>query len=118
MQVVVNSGDVYLCNFSQCSTGSMQCGKRPCVIIDNKMACAFSPCVHCVPLTSKDKKGLPLHYQIDTMDCNCLDTDSIALCEQYTLVDKSQLERKIGEINKSDLINIISLCKKNFPFAY
>ena len=68
MGKVVSAGDVYLCDFSQSTTGSMQSGLRPCIIVDNKMACAFSPCIHCVPLTTQTKKyrgqpkGCPLFF--------------------------------------------------------
>lgn len=118
MEKVVSSGEVYICDFSNIANGSMQGGIRPCIIIDNKMACAFSPCIHCVPLTTQSKKQLPLHYDLDTDECDCLDADSTALCEQYTLIDKSQLKDRIGEVTKVDLVNIVSLCKKNFPFTY
>lgn len=118
MNKVVNSGDVYLCDFNVNAYGSMQGGLRPCIILDNKMACGFSPCIHCVPLTSQDKKELPLHYILDTTECDFLDKDSIALCEQYTLIDKSQLKDKIGEITRLDLLRIVNLCKKNLPFNY
>lgn len=118
MEKLVGSGEVYICNFSNIANGSMQGGIRPCIIVDNKMACAFSPCVHCVPLTTQSKKQLPLHYHLDIKEYDCLHENSIALCEQYTLIDKSQLKDKIGEVTKTDLINIISLCKKNFPFTY
>ena len=32
---MIHAGDVYLCNFSHSSVGSMQTGLRPCVIVDN-----------------------------------------------------------------------------------
>lgn len=115
---VVNVGDVYICDFSLSAHGQMQDGKRPCVIVDNNMAAIYSPCVHCVPLTSKCKKDFKLHFEIYTMDCNGLSEDSIALCEQYTLIDKSQLCERIGKITKADLLKIIELCKMNFPFKY
>lgn len=111
----VESGDVYLCDFSMSKVGSMQGGLRPCIIVDNRMACVFSPCIHCVPLTSQTKKHMPLHYELST---DFLDKKSIALCEQYTLVDKSQLMELIGNITQLDLINISQLCKKNMPFTY
>ena len=114
----IKAGDVYLCDFSTSKVGSMQGGLRPCIIVDNRMACAFSPCIHCVPLTTQSKKQLPLHYDLDIDECDCLDADSTALCEQYTLIDKSQLKDRIGEVTKVDLVNIVSLCKKNFPFTY
>lgn len=111
----VKAGEIYLCDFSMSGVGSMQDGLRPCVIVDNQMACIFSPCIHCVPLTSQEKKYMPLHYKLSNY---YLHKDSIALCEQYTLVDKSQLKELIGNITQLDLINISQLCKKNMPFTY
>ena len=115
---VIRAGDVYLCDFSSSAIGSMQGGVRPCIIVDNKMACAFSPCIHCVPLTSQSKKNMPLHYELTTMECACLSKDSTALCEQFMLVDKSQLMDYIGRIARLDLVNISEMCKKNLPFVY
>ena len=82
---VVDIGEIYICDFGQ-NNGSVQSGVRPCIIVDNKNACAFSPCIHCVPLTTQIKRGLPLHYELSQKDCACLEADSIALCEQYTLL--------------------------------
>jgi mRNA-degrading endonuclease toxin of MazEF toxin-antitoxin module len=113
---IIYAGDVYLCDFSYNAYGSMQDGLRPCVIVDNKMALAFSPCIHCVPITSQHK-DFKLHYRISIEEKNGLSVESTALCEQYTLIDKSQLVRKLGHINKIDLIYIVELCKKNFPFT-
>lgn len=113
---MIYAGDVYLCDFTYNTTGSMQSGLRPCVIVDNKMALAFSPCVHCVPLTSQHKE-FKLHHKIDINEANGLDVASTALCEQYTLIDKSQLVKKLGCIGKVDLIYIVELCKQNFPFT-
>ena len=39
---VVDIGEIYICDFGQ-NNGSVQSGVRPCVIVDNKNACAFSP---------------------------------------------------------------------------
>lgn len=113
---IIHAGDVYLCDFSHSAVGSMQSGMRPCVIVDNNMALAFSPCVHCVPITSQHKE-FKLHYQINIEEENGLCATSTALCEQYTLIDKSQLVRKLGCISKVDLIYIVELCKQNFPFT-
>lgn len=112
---IVDIGEVYVCDFGVYD-GSVQSGIRPCIIVDNKNACAFSPCIHCVPLTTQNKKDLPLHYELPQKDCPYLDADSIALCEQYTLIDKSHLKEKIGKIAQIDLIKIVELCKKNLPY--
>ena len=114
---VVDIVEIYICDFGQ-NNGSVQSGVRPCVIVDNKNACAFSPCIHCVPLTTQMKRGLPLHYELSQKDCACLEADSIALCEQYTIVDKTRLKEKIGRVAQIDLIKIVELCKKNLPYHY
>ena len=114
---VVDIGEIYICDFGQ-DNGSVQSGVRPCIIVDNKNACVFSPCIHCVPLTTQNKKDLPLHYKLSQKEYACLECDSLALCEQYTLINKAQLKDRIGEITRIDLIKIIELCKKNLPYHY
>ena len=114
---VVDIGEIYICNFGQ-DNGSVQSGVRPCVIVDNKNACVFSPCIHCVPLTTQSKKDVPLHYELFKKDYMCLESNSTALCEQYTLIDKTQLGDKIGKLVQIDLIRIIDLCKRNLPYQY
>lgn len=112
----VHTGDIFVCDFGN-TRGSVQQGVRPCIIVDNSMACAYSPCIHCVPLTTKNKK-MPLHYEIDEKNCCGLQENSIALCEQFTLVDKKQLLEYIGTLGRGDLSNITELCKLNLPFTY
>lgn len=112
----INTGDVFICDFGK-TKGSMQGGIRPCIIVDNYMACIYSPCIHCVPLTTTNRQ-MKLHYEIKEKNCDCLVNDSIALCEQYTLIDKSQLLDKVGSVNRGDLANITELCKQNLPFTY
>lgn len=114
---IVDVGEIYICDFGE-NTGSVQGGIRPCIIVDNKNACAFSPCIHCVPLTTQTKRDLPLHYELSQKEYECLESDSLALCEQYMLINKAQLKDKIGEITRIDLVRIIELCKKNLPYHY
>lgn len=61
---------------------------------------------------------MPLHYELKEKNCECLTNDSVALCEQYTLVDKTQLIEWVGYVNRGDLANITQLCKRNLPFTY
>lgn len=107
---------MFICDFG-IPRGSMQGGVRPCIIVDNPMACTYSPCIHCVPLTTTNRQ-MALHYELKEKNCECLQQDSIALCEQYTLVDKSQLIEWVGIVDRGDLSNITELCKQNLPFTY
>ena len=74
---IVSAGEIYTCDFGN-NYGSVQSGVRPCVVIDNTNACAFSPCIHCVPLTTQNKKDLPLHYELFQKDYAYLESDTIA----------------------------------------
>lgn len=116
MNKKVNTGDVFICDLGV-PKGSMQRGVRLCIIVDNLMACVYSPCIHCVPLTTTNRK-MVLHYELKGQDYDFLEHDSTVLCEQYTLIDKSQLIEWVGIINRGDLSNISELCKQNLPFTY
>lgn len=74
----------------------IQHGYRPVVIVSNNLANKFSPVITVVPLTSKCHKH-PLITHV-MLNCECLRTTSVALCEQVMSIDKARLVRFIGEI--------------------
>lgn len=111
--MLVESGEIYFVDLGE-KKGSIQSGKRFCIIIENTMACIYSPCVHIVPLTSKTKKQI-LHHTLLKRDYSFLTCDSIALCEQYQLINKTQLLYKVGELKVEDEKHIIKLCSQNLP---
>ncbi len=76
--------------------GSIQCGYRPAVVVQNNAGNESSSTVIVVPLTSRQKHWMPTHVDIDT-DTG-IRKKSIALCEQIQTIPKSMLVRKIGEI--------------------
>ena len=109
-----SSGDIFVCDYGK-QSGSIQSGKRLCIILDNPQACAYSSIIHCCPLTT-ELKDFPLHYLLKKETYDFLKADSMILCEQYGLVDKSQLWKKIGRILPQDLFFIVEKCKQNLPF--
>ncbi|MGL6175098.1 MAG: type II toxin-antitoxin system PemK/MazF family toxin [Cellulosilyticaceae bacterium] len=70
--------------------GSVQRGFRPSVVVSNEKGCKFSPTLTVVPLTSKVKKYIPTHVALGKNIG--LHTDSIALCESITTVDRKQIK--------------------------
>lgn len=114
MKRFVAPGDIYVCDFGE-QKGSVQSGERMAIIIDNAQAGAYSPVIHVVPLTSQ-QKNMRLHYLLQKQQYDFLDNDSVVLCEQYQLIDKSQLKNKIGKLEIQDLYEIVIKCKQNFPF--
>lgn len=103
-QMLVRRGDVYWADLSG-ARGSEQGGRRPVLVLQNDKGNMYSPTTQVAPITSRDKKYMPTHF--DLSNCNCgLPKDSIALVEQIRTIDKCRLEEKIGHIDKLNLIRI------------
>lgn len=93
----IRTNDIWLANLPQ-QAGSVQHGIRPVVIVSNETANRFSPVVTAVPLTSnRCRKTLPTHVYLSAKG---LKVPSIALCEQATAVDKSNLIQYLGRVDK------------------
>ena len=107
MERLVFRGNVYIVNLGD-TIGSVQGGMRPCVVLSNDVNNAHSPTVQVVPLTSSEKTELPIHYTLDAKGHTFLKYDSIALTEQFTTIDKSQIQRYIGTLDKCDIDDILS----------
>lgn len=95
---IFKRGSVILCNLCSVDTknGSIQFGlKRPCIVISNNLNNNFSNVLTVIPLsTSKFKKKLPTHVEIDKTNSQ-IERDSIALCEQPILVNKDNIIREL-----------------------
>ena len=77
-------------------------GFRPCVVINNQVACAVSPVLLVVPITSsnsKHAKELPTHLDLG----DTLKKHSVAMFEQILTVNRYQLRSKITNLS-DDLI--------------
>ncbi len=73
---------------------SVQGGSRPVVIISNDICNQKSNTVTVAPITSRMKHlEMPTHVVIG----NLRDEDSMVLAEQIMTIDKSRLDRKIGD---------------------
>ncbi len=75
-----------ICVYPFTGSGSVQKGRRPCVVVSNDCANLFSSVVTVLPITSKLKNSLPTHTNIT------LDAESTILAEQITTVERDRLE--------------------------
>ncbi|MBQ3047963.1 MAG: type II toxin-antitoxin system PemK/MazF family toxin [Clostridia bacterium] len=94
----VTKGSIYLVNLGCERNGNVQnggkTGVRPCLVMNNKIACIYSPVLLVVPITSstvKIHKHIPTHLIID----EGLTRKSVAMFEQIITVNRSQLLTKI-----------------------
>jgi mRNA interferase MazF len=103
--VAIKRGDIILCDFNPV-IGTEQSGIRPAVIIQIDRANAASPHTIVAPLTSRIRKSLlPSHVFVPIGIAN-LTQDSVILCEQIRVIDKSRIIRVIGHLDKEYIIQL------------
>ncbi|MBD2361944.1 type II toxin-antitoxin system PemK/MazF family toxin [Anabaena minutissima FACHB-250] len=98
--VDVKRGDIVLCDLNPV-VGTEQAGIRPVVIVQIDQANAVSPHTIIAPLTSKIRRALlPSHVFIPA-GVGGLNQDSVILCEQIRVIDKSRIIRFIGHLDEN-----------------
>ena len=82
--------------------GSVQCGVRPVLIIQNDIGNKYSPTVLVAPLTSKvkSKHHLPTHVLVKS---ERIKYNSIVLLEQIRVLDKSRLISYVDTLTKEEI---------------
>jgi mRNA interferase MazF len=108
--VAIKRGDIILCDFNPV-IGTEQSGIRPAVIIQIDRANAASQHTIVAPLTSRIRKSiLPSHVFVPIGIAN-LTQDSVILCEQIRVIDKSRIIRVIGHLDKEYIMQLnMALC--------
>jgi mRNA interferase MazF len=108
--VAIKRGDIILCDFNPV-IGTEQSGIRPAVIIQIDRANAASPHTIVAPLTSRIRKSLlPSHVFVPIGVAN-LTQDSVILCEQIRVIDKSRIIRVIGHLDREYITQLsVALC--------
>lgn len=101
----VKRGEIYLANLND-AYGSEQTRVRPVVIIQNNLGNKHSPTtiVACLSSKTTTKAHLPTHYLIRYN--KDLKYQSIVMCEQIKVIDKSRLLKKITKLNQRQMASI------------
>lgn len=98
MTAQIKRGEIWLANLNP-TQGSEQAGTRPVIIFQNDVVSQFSTTVIAIPLTTNQRRAsLPICMPIQQGDGG-LTQDSVALCFQMRVLDKTRLIRKIGQLN-------------------
>ena len=97
--VAVARGDVVLCDLNPV-VGTEPAGIRPVVILQVDRANAGSPHTIIAPFTTKiRRKLLPSHVLVPA-GVGGLSQDSVVLCEQIRVIDKSRIIRVLGHLEE------------------
>ena len=101
MNTYIRKYDIFYVYLGSERNGSVQnggsTGIRPCIVINNKVACAVSPVLLVVPITSsngKHAKEMPTHLDLG----DTLKKHSVAMFEQILTVNRYQLKSKIANL--------------------
>ena len=92
-------GDIFYADLPY-QNGSEQSGIRPVVIIQNNLGNKYGRTLIVAPITSQDKKDLPVHSEIYN---NNLERDSTILLEQVTTIDKNKIKEFVGHLTRNEL---------------
>jgi mRNA interferase MazF len=97
--VKIKRGDIVLCDLNPVK-GTEQAGIRPVVIIQINRANLVSPHTIIAPCTSKIRRALlPSHVFISEGNGG-LNKDSVILCEQIRVIDKSRIIKVLGNLDR------------------
>ncbi|MBI4789055.1 MAG: type II toxin-antitoxin system PemK/MazF family toxin [Chloroflexi bacterium] len=101
----MQKGDVYLADLNPV-VGSEQAGTRPVVIIQNSALNRVTRTVVIVPFTSNLRRAeLPTGTLIPKGEGG-LSQDSVALCHQIRVLDKSRLTARLGKLSNEWMTKI------------
>lgn len=98
-------GEVWLANLNP-TQGSEQAGVRPVIIFQNDLVSQFSTTTIVIPLTRNQRRAsLPICLAINQGNGG-LAENSVALCFQIRVIDKSRLIRRLGQLDAETITQL------------
>jgi mRNA interferase MazF len=98
-------GEVWLASLDP-TQGSEQAGVRPVIIFQNDIVSQFSTTTIAIPLTTNQRRAsLPICMLIKQGDGG-LSQDSVALCFQIRVLDKTRLIRRLGQLSAETITQL------------
>jgi len=100
--VKIKRGDVVLCDLNPVK-GTEQAGIRPAIIVQTNRANVISPHTIIAPCTSKIRRALLPSHVFVPANVGGLTKDSVILCEQIRVIDKSRIIKILGSLEQEYL---------------
>ncbi len=101
----VTRGEIWFANLDP-TQGSEQAGIRPVLVMQNDAINRFTTTVLTFPLTSNLRRAaLPSCVQVAKGEGG-LTSDSVILCHQTRVLDKSRLKTKLGSLSEDTLLAV------------
>jgi mRNA interferase MazF len=98
-------GDVWLANLNP-TQGSEQSGIRPIIIFQNDIVSQFSTTIIAIPLTTNQRRAALSVCMAIAQGDGGLAQDSVALCFQVRVLDKTRLIRQLGQLRPETIAQL------------
>jgi mRNA interferase MazF len=100
-------GDIWLADLNPVR-GSEQAGSRPVLVLQNDVINAYTSTYLAVPLTTNLRRAaLPSCVRLSRGEGG-LANDSVALCHQMRVLDRTRLFQRLGAVKARTLVNVES----------
>ena len=114
MQKTYQRGDVVMIDVPLPTSGHIQAGNRPWIIVQNEMGNKYSPTSIVVPLTTKFKRlDIPTHVAITWGDL----LPSMAECEQVRVIDVTEDWKYVCTLPKEIMTHVDTALKNAFFYS-
>ena len=108
--MIVKRGEIWMADLNP-TRGSEQAGTRPVLIFQNNVLNKYTTTILAIPLTTNLRRAsLPSCVQISKGEGG-LASDSVALCHQLRVLDKTRLTRRLGTVSLKT-ISAVESCVK------
>jgi len=105
--MIATRGDIWLVNLNP-TQGSEQAGTRPVLIFQNDRINRFTSTFLTIPLTTNLRRAsLPTCAVVHKGEGG-LAADSVALCHQLRVLDRTRLKRRLGAVGAQTMAGIES----------
>ena len=106
--MTIRRGEIWLADLNP-TRGSEQAGVRPVLIFQHELVSRFSTTFLAIPLTTNLRRAsLPTCVRTSRGEGG-LASDSVALCHQLRVLDKTRLQRRLGMVSQETLSTIESI---------
>jgi len=98
-------GEVWLANLDP-TRGAEQAGMRPVLVYQNDVVNRFTTTVVTIPFTTNLRRALLPSCCLVRHGDGGLTSDSVVLCHQVRVLDKSRLQRRLGAVETKTMTAI------------
>ena len=94
----VERGEIWLANLDP-TKGSEQAGTRPIIIFQENTISKFTSTIITIPLTTNLRRAALPSCLLISNGQGGLNQDSVALCHQLRVLDKTRLIKRLGQLD-------------------